>query len=137
MLAQQASQVYYTPLPSRDRGRKDWWAVCKIKSRVVHYDLNEEEEEFHLPVCYQEDETLGVHQSYIEAELDAPRIFLHDGQHEKIDHIEFVSRGKQMQQEEEEEDHEEMEGEEEKEMEEEDESDDESEKYQSSEETNE
>ena len=71
--------MYYTPLPSKDRGRKDWWAVCKIKSRVVHYELNEEEEEFHLPVCYQEDETLGVHRSYIEAELDALGILVHDG----------------------------------------------------------
>ena len=104
-----------------------------IKSWVVHYELNEEEEEFHLPVCYQEDETLGVHRSYIEAELDAPRIFLHDGQHEKIDHIEFISRGKQKQQGEEEEDDEEMEGEEEKEIEEEDKLDDKSEGYQSSE----
>ena len=98
VLAQQASQVYYTPLPSRDRGRKDWWAVCKIKSRVVHYELNEEEEEFHLPVCYQENETLEIHRSYIEAEFDAPGILLHDYQHEEIDHIEFISRGKQMQQ---------------------------------------
>ena len=52
VLAQQASQVYYTPLPSRDRERKDWWAICKIKSRVVHYELDEEEEEFHLLECY-------------------------------------------------------------------------------------
>ena len=32
VLVQQASQVYYTLFPSRDRERKDWWAVCKIKS---------------------------------------------------------------------------------------------------------
>ena len=137
MLAQQASQVYYTPLPSRDRGRKDWWTVCKIKSRVVHYELNEEEEEFHLSVCYQEDETLGVHRSYIEAELDAPGILLNDGQHEEIDHIEFIFRDKQLQQGEEEEDDEEIEGEEKNKTEEEDKLDDESKGYQSSEETNE
>ena len=137
MLAQQASQVYYTPLPSRDRGRKDWWTVCKIKSRVVHYELNDEEEEFHLPVCYQEDETLGVHRSYIEVELDALVILLHDGQLEEIDHIEFISRGKQMQQRDEEKDNEEMEGEEDNKMKEEDELDDESKGHQSSEETNE
>ena len=89
--------MYYTPLPSRDRGRKDWWAICEIKSRVVHYKLDEEEKESYLPECYQEDETLGVHQSYIEAELDAPRILSHDGQHEEIDQIEFIFRGKQMQ----------------------------------------
>ena len=83
-------------------------------------------EEFHLSVCYQEDETLGVHRSYIEVELDAPGILLHDGQHEEIDQIEFISRDKQMQQGEEEEDDEEMEGEEENKMEEEDELDDES-----------
>ena len=71
---------------------------CKIKSWVVHYELDEEEQESHLPECYQEDETLGVHQSYIEAELDAPGILLHDGQHEEIDHIEFIFRDKQMQQ---------------------------------------
>ena len=129
--------MYYAPLPSRDRERKDWWTVCKIKSQVVHYELDEEEEESHLPKCYQEDETLGVHQSYIEAELDALGILLHDGQHKEIDHIEFIFKGKQMQQGEEEKDDEKIEGEEEKEMEEEDELDDESEGYQSSEETNE
>ena len=53
--------------------------VCKIKSGVVHYELDEEEEESYLPECYQRDETLGVHRSYIEAELDALEIFLHDG----------------------------------------------------------
>ena len=111
--------------------------VCKIKSRVVHYELDEEEEESHLPECYQEDETLGVHQSYIEAELDALGILLHDGQHEEIDHIEFISRDKQMQQGEEEEDDEEMKGERKNEIEEDDELDDESEGYQSSKETNE
>ena len=28
VLAQQTVQVYYTPFLSRERGRKDWWAIC-------------------------------------------------------------------------------------------------------------
>ena len=69
--------------------------------------------------------------------MDALEILLHDGQHEEIDHIEFIFKDKQIQHGEEEEDDEEIEWEEEKEIEEEDELDDESEGYQSSKETNE
>ena len=49
VLAQQAVQVYYTPFPSRERGRKDWWTAYKVKSRAVHYELEEEKKELYLP----------------------------------------------------------------------------------------
>ena len=32
VLAAQAAQVYYTPFSLKKRRRKDWWAICKIKS---------------------------------------------------------------------------------------------------------
>ena len=47
VLAQQIVQVYYTLFPSRKRERKYWWAVYKVKSRAVHYELKEEKEEPH------------------------------------------------------------------------------------------
>ena len=43
-LAQQAVQVYYTSFSSRKRGRKDWWAVCRVKSRAIYYTLEKEKE---------------------------------------------------------------------------------------------
>ena len=59
-------------------------------------------------------ETLGVHQSLIDAELDAPKILLHDGQYE-VDHIEFVLKGNPIQEGKEEEEVEEIKEEEEEE----------------------
>ena len=44
MPTQQAVQMYYTLFLSRKRGKKDWWAVCKVKSRVIHYVLEKKEE---------------------------------------------------------------------------------------------
>ena len=70
--------MYYTPFPSKERGKKDWWAVYKVKSRAIHYHLKEEEEKSYLSECFQEDETLRVHQYLIDAELDASKILLHD-----------------------------------------------------------
>ena len=40
---------------------------------------SKKKEESHLPEYFQEDKTLGVHQSLIDAELDAPGILLRDG----------------------------------------------------------
>ena len=51
VLAQQAVQVYYTLFPLRKRGRKEWWVICKIKSRTIHYALKEEKE-LQLPECF-------------------------------------------------------------------------------------
>ena len=51
----------------------------------------EEEEELQLPECFQEDEIVGVHQSFDDVELDAPGILLReDGQHEEVDPTEIV-----------------------------------------------
>ena len=132
VLAQWDVQVYYTLFPSRERGRKDWCAVCKVKFRDIHYELEQEEEVPYLPECFQEDEILGVYQYLIDVELDALEIFLHDGQHEEVDHIEFVFKEHPIQKGEEEEREEEVEEEEEEE-----ESDKESKEYQTSEETDE
>ena len=33
MLASQASQVYYLPYPSLKKNMKDWWVVCKVRSK--------------------------------------------------------------------------------------------------------
>ena len=60
MMAQQAVQVYYTHFPSRERGRKEWQAVCKIKSQAIHYMLKEKEEPYLLEY-FQEDETSAVY----------------------------------------------------------------------------
>ena len=124
VLAQQAVQVYYTPFPSRKRGRKDSQAVCKVKSRAIHYELEKEKKESHLSEYFQKDEILVVHQHLIDVELDVPKIFLHDGQHEEVDHIEFIFKKHPIQ-----------EGEEEEEVEEEkeEESEEEFEGYQTSE----
>ena len=90
VLAAQTTQIYYTPFPLRKRGRKNWWVICKIKFRAVHYVL-EEEEELQLPKYFQEDEIVGVHQSFDDLELDAPEILLReDGQYEEIDPTEIV-----------------------------------------------
>ena len=43
VLAAQAAQVYYTHFASKEKGRNDWWAVCKTKSRAIQYALEEEE----------------------------------------------------------------------------------------------
>ena len=49
VLSQQTVQVYYTPFLSKERERKDCWAVYKVKSRVIHYEPEQKEEEPHLP----------------------------------------------------------------------------------------
>ena len=41
--------------------------------------------------------------------MDAPKIFLHDGQHMKVDHTEFILKGKPIQEGEEEEEEKEVE----------------------------
>ena len=90
VLAQKVTQVYYTPFPSRKRERKDWWAICKIKFWAIHYALKEEEEP-QLPECFQEHETVGVHQSFDDVELDASKILLREnGQHEEVDPTEII-----------------------------------------------
>ena len=61
----------------------------------------EEEEEPQLPECFQEDETLGFHRSSIDIELDAPRILVYDGQHEKVDPTKFILKDNPVQEEEE------------------------------------
>ena len=60
VLATQVAQVYYTLFLSRERGRKDWCTIYKIKSRAIYYAL-EEEEESQLSECFQKDKTVGVH----------------------------------------------------------------------------
>jgi len=42
ILAAQAQQVYYTKYPSsRNKERNDWWAVCKVKTRLFpDYELD-------------------------------------------------------------------------------------------------
>ena len=113
VLAAQAAQVYHILFPSKKRRRKDWRTVYKIKSRAVHYILKEKEE-LQLSECFQEDETVGVHQSFDDVELDALGILLcEDGQHEEVDPIEIVLKDNLLQEEKEEEEVEEEEEEEE------------------------
>ena len=129
--------MYYTTFPSRERGRKHWWAICKIKSRAVHYMLEKKEPQ--LSEYFQKDETLGFHWFSIDAELDAPGIFIHDGQYEKVDPTNFILKDNPIQEREDEEE-EELEEEEEVEdgkVEEEKKLKEESEGYQTSEEANE
>ena len=90
--------MYYALFPSRMRERKDWWVVCKVKSRAIHYKLEEEEEELYLSEYFQEDEILGVHQYLIDIESDAPTWWPIE-----IDHTEFVFREHPIQKNEEEE----------------------------------
>ena len=105
---------------------KEWWTVCKIKSWAIHYIL-EEEKESHLSECFQKDEISGVHQSFIDAELDVSDFLLCDSHHKEVDHSEFILKGNPIQEEEEEDE----------EVEEEKESNKESEGYQTSKEADE
>ena len=64
--------------------------VCKIKSRAIHYVL-EKEEEPQLSKYFQEDETVGVYQSFDDMKLDAPEILLFaDGKYEEVDPTEII-----------------------------------------------
>ena len=105
----------------------------KQKSQAIHYAL-EEEEELQLLECYQEDETVGVHQSFDDMELDTPEILLcEDGQYEEVDSTEIVLKDNLLQEgEEEEEEAKEVEERKEEEK----ESEEDSEGYQISEEAN-
>ena len=84
-----------TPFPSRERGRKDWWAVCRVKSQSVYYVLEEKEE------CFQMDKTLRFQQSSIDAKLDASGILVHDGPYEEVDLTDFILKDNPIQEEEE------------------------------------
>ena len=110
--------------------------MYKVKSRAIHYAL-EEEEELQLSEYFWEDETLGFHWSSIDVELDALEIFIHDGPHEEVDSINFILKDNPIQEGEEGEEEKEEEVKKEEEVEEEEESEEESEGYQTSEEIDE
>ncbi|PKA64983.1 hypothetical protein AXF42_Ash011585 [Apostasia shenzhenica] len=38
ILAQQATQVYYTIYPSCNKDKSSWWAVCKAKLKIINDD---------------------------------------------------------------------------------------------------
>lgn len=57
VLAKQATQVYFCAYPSKDLSKKDWWAVCNIKSRpsVEVPDISA------IPQPFQDDEHGSPH----------------------------------------------------------------------------
>ena len=54
VLAAQAAQVYYYPYPNKKRDRANWWAVSKVKPRLV-IDMPEMSKSVTIPP-FQEDD---------------------------------------------------------------------------------
>lgn len=80
ILASQAQQVYYTHFPSRNRERRDWMAVCKIKARsrtdiplVVGEDEDTQE---NIDDVFQEDQMEAPNEVLLTADLDQSHILL-------------------------------------------------------------
>lgn len=57
VIAQKATQVYYTPYPERRRDNSNWWVVIKTKARSIVEESGYERSPAH---AYQENENAGV-----------------------------------------------------------------------------
>ncbi|OMO57751.1 Transposon, En/Spm-like protein [Corchorus capsularis] len=83
-----AQQVCYTSYPSKKRDRRDWWAVCKVKTRSrFSIPLNEEDNQSERVDGFYQEEEFTPFAVSADLGLDDPGILVSDFGLEEVDLI--------------------------------------------------